>query len=253
MKEECKLCGCESRLCRSHIIPEFLYEKIYDRSPKRFWYLRMSKDETRKKIEQKGLREYLFCKKCEKKLSGYEKYAAEIIYAKNRKSPVILKNKASNKNITVYQFEKFDFKMFRLFLLSIIWRISISKEKFNTISIADEYETQLHEALKNEDPLEENQFCCFIQLMMKNDDTPFRGTILGPYETSYNDKQVINILLDGFLFSFIIGELTLPQGISEHMLNKEGKMSIVSRYINDDPNIMEAASLMVTNFGDLYK
>jgi len=82
----CKLCLHEKELRHSHILPEFMYQNLYDQAPKRFYTLTVNLDkaeESKKKIEQKGIREYLLCGDCEVQLSKFENYAAETIYAKN--------------------------------------------------------------------------------------------------------------------------------------------------------------------------
>jgi hypothetical protein len=242
-------------LCNSHIIPEFFYDNIYDKKPRRFWYLTSDSKSSSKtrKIEQKGLRERLLCKNCERELSVYEKYAAEIIYAKNKKSPVILTEKAQSKNTKVYRFEGYDYDKFKLFLISILWRLSIAEKYMNTVKIDKDIQERLRVSLDSEESLPENDCICFLQLITHSDQTPFSSTIIGPYETEYKERQVINILIDGFLFSFIIGTIELEKGIQEHILNKDGKMSIASRCVNDDPNLMEAITRMTSDFGDLYK
>ena len=85
----CKLCNLEKELRNSHIIPEFMYQNLYDHQPKRFYSLNVNVDEENKssnRIEQKGIREYLVCNDCEGILSKYENYAAETIYAKNKEN-----------------------------------------------------------------------------------------------------------------------------------------------------------------------
>jgi hypothetical protein len=252
MISECKLCGKVTKLCRSHIIPEFLYRNIYDKSPKKFWVLVSSIAGKKRAQMQKGIREYLLCEKCENKISVYERYAERILYAQNRNSPVKLIRSSSSNNMTFHEFEGFDYRTFRLFLLSLLWRILISKENYDTDYIDNSVQAYLKSAIQGEDPLNENDFCCFIQMMVHRDGSPFGHTILGPFQTSYHEKDVLNILIDSFLFSFIIGQIELPTEINSHILNNQGKMTIIKRCVNDDPNIMEAVKRMAEDFGDLY-
>ena len=63
----CKLCLCNKEIRNSHIIPEFMYQNIYDPEPKRFIALTVNSinlEYSRKKFEQKGIREYLLCGDC---------------------------------------------------------------------------------------------------------------------------------------------------------------------------------------------
>lgn len=252
-KRTCKLCRKNKKLCKSHIIPEFFYENIYDKDPRKFWYLKTDNIKSEKKIEQKGLRELLLCKECEVKFSKYEKYAAEIIYAKNLKSNVILKDKTKSSDMTIYRFQGYDYFKFKQFLMSILWRLAISKKYFDIVNLDDKNKERIRESLDIENELPANENICFVQLIMQSDDTPFCSTIIGPYNTEYKDRKVVNILIDGFLFSFIIGKIQLDNDVIDHVLNNKGEMSIASRYVNDDQHLMDAVRKMVYEFGGLYK
>src|SRR5680860_660682 len=70
----CKLCGTSAAIVKSHILPEFVYQNLYD-PQHRFLDLGSSNEKTLT-IQQKGLRERLLCKDCEIKLCKYESYAA---------------------------------------------------------------------------------------------------------------------------------------------------------------------------------
>lgn len=75
MTRTCKLCCKEKELRHSNILPEFMYQNLYDTSPKSFYTLSVDIDNSensKRKIEQKGIHEYLLCGDCEFQLSKYE-------------------------------------------------------------------------------------------------------------------------------------------------------------------------------------
>ena len=75
---KCRLCQRERDLCKSHIIPEFLYKPLYDIHHR---FNRIPEASNGKvTYEQKGIRERLLCSDCENQLSRYEKYAKEVLY-----------------------------------------------------------------------------------------------------------------------------------------------------------------------------
>src|SRR4051794_32678372 len=75
----CRLCGSNDELRDSHIIPEFMYQPLYDDKHRAF---SVSIDGTAKEsVIQKGLREKLLCQVCETRLSKLEHYAAPVIRA----------------------------------------------------------------------------------------------------------------------------------------------------------------------------
>lgn len=68
----CALCLADRPLRESHIIPEFMYQALYD-DIHRFHVLSKEPQE-RNKLFQKGLREALLCDDCEQYMGRYERY-----------------------------------------------------------------------------------------------------------------------------------------------------------------------------------
>ena len=74
----CKLCLQKKKLVRSHIIPEFLYKRLYNEKHQFFVISNDSKIHDR--VLQKGLREYLLCQECDGEiLSSYEHYTSRVL------------------------------------------------------------------------------------------------------------------------------------------------------------------------------
>ncbi len=157
MIHTCKLCQLEKQLRRSHILPEFMYQNLYDENPRRFHTLNIDLDDiskSSKKIEQKGIREFLLCDQCEGLISKYENYAAETIYAKNNgnNANIVNASKTDDGQYTLYDYEGFSYKEFKLFLLSILWRMLVS-ENFTEIKGEEEILERLRIAILSEDPI----------------------------------------------------------------------------------------------------
>lgn len=203
MTGTCKLCKNEKELQRSHILPEFMYQ-----NPKRFYTLHVNLDDlakSSKKIEQKGIREFLLCKECEVLISKYENYAAETIYAKNKsnKADILDASKTDDGRYTLYNYAGFSYKEFKLFLMSIFWRMLIS-ERFTEIQGEEVILEKLRDAVYSEDPLEYDDFGCLLQVIRYNEDQLASKFILSPYLTKDGDNLVVNQLIDGFMYSFYL-------------------------------------------------
>jgi hypothetical protein len=69
----CALCQQNKQLCDSHIVPEFMYQHMYDANHRFRVLSRNEVDATR--FLRKGLREELLCRDCEAKFSKWESYA----------------------------------------------------------------------------------------------------------------------------------------------------------------------------------
>lgn len=116
----CALCLKDAELCRSHVIPEFLYESLYDEKH-RLHVLSVLPDQPNWR-EQKGLRERLLCEACEQLLSPWERYASLVL-----KGGVPL---AYRREGNVVFISGLDYRQFKLFQLSVLWRAGISSLPF---------------------------------------------------------------------------------------------------------------------------
>lgn len=101
----------------SHVLPEFMYRYLYDEKGRMLGIHGQGK--LNKEHVQKGLREKLLCFDCEQFLNNnYEKRFKRYWVDTEPLPHTIL----SHKKVTL----KFDYQVFKLFLLSVIWRCSIS-------------------------------------------------------------------------------------------------------------------------------
>jgi len=121
---QCALCRGEGPLRQSHIVPEFLHRSVYD-DRHRTLVLGLERPT---KVLQKGVREALLCDACEARFQRYEHYFAELWY-RNRRLPTL---KAGD----FYTLENLDYTKFKLFILSIVWRGSVSRRpEFDGMSL----------------------------------------------------------------------------------------------------------------------
>ena len=241
MKGICKLCNCEKTLKKSHIVPEFMFKNIYDNKPKRFFTIiidLIDKEKSLKKIEQMGICEYLLCGNCEGVLSKYEKYAAETIYGKGKrkKSYIINANAINDLGLFTYQCQNINYTEFRLFLLSLLWRLSIS-QTFNTPDICDEKKEILREAILNRNPLNYDDFGCLLQIIMYDNNQVVKGIITQPYMTNSKNNPLLNILIDGIMYSFFLNSKNLPENEKGVFIKQNGSLTMIGRYLNQDKEL----------------
>jgi hypothetical protein len=158
----CKLCGQPSELQNSHIIPEIFYDLIYDEKPRRFHVIQADPS---KKIEygQQGHREHLLCRECEGKFGKLEDYVkrtfidGKIVDGKRPQA-------AKMQDCIVLQ--NLEYKKFKLFLLSLLWRMSITTlDFFANVSLGQKHEEKIRKALLDEDPLQPEDYPCTFELM----------------------------------------------------------------------------------------
>lgn len=237
----CKLCQKEKKLRRSHIFPEFMYQNIYDENPKRFYSLNVDLEEllnSTKRIEQKGIREYLLCDSCEVKFSKNEEYAAETIYAKRNQNEtyIVSQSETPNKDYWLYEYAGFSYEKFKLFLMSLLWRIVIS-DSYQTPSVRPDLLEKLRLSLLDEDPLDYDDFGCLVQVVKYSKNKLVSKFILQPYVTRGLDSDIINVLIDGFMYSFYLTSKEINQVQKDFFLKPDGTMKIVGRLIFNDKSL----------------
>jgi hypothetical protein len=187
----CRLCLQQTTLRNSHILPEFFYLNLYDQLHRAVNVPSNAKE----KIIQKGLREYLLCQKCETKFSKYERYASRLLQG----IPKFLKDPSG---CFVYS-DKVNYKNFKLFQLSLLWRASVSKE-FVQVNLG-KHEEKVRRMLDEETPGSFLDYGCWLVM----------------YPNPKKIKRIIwspaTVKLDGHNgYKFMIGDLMWYFFVTSH-------------------------------------
>jgi len=236
------LCLEDKEIRKSHIIPEFMYQNVYDSNPRRFHSLNVDKVEpelSTSRIEQKGIREYLLCDECEGKLSKNERYASETIYGTGRGNSTYFIDSQVSENHDEWLdiLGGFSYYHFKLFQMSLLWRLIIS-ETFKTPEVGADITEKLRMAIYNEDPLEFDELPCLIQSLRYSENQLVSKIILEPYVTGAN-SDIINILIDGFIYTFFLNSENISPDQKDFLLHSDGSMKIIGRLVQKDPIIFD--------------
>lgn len=124
----CKLCCREDEnlLKKSHIIPNFMYQYLFDEQNRIAVVASTELTKKDRKFKTQPTGEYeqgILCSTCDNELKGqYESYAAKALYGKDisiNNAPKVKRyqNKAGQKWSVI---ENIDYHKFKLFLLSIL-------------------------------------------------------------------------------------------------------------------------------------
>ena len=150
----CKLCLQEATLRNSHIVPEFLYKKIYDEKGRM-----MVISDRGPPWQQKGRRERLLCDHCEQLLNErYEKpFHAWWKEAVPRQLP---------QDARQVRFKTHDYVGFRLFHLSVLWRASVALHRdWNKVWLGP-HEERIRKLLLDFDPGPPGQYQLVAEIML---------------------------------------------------------------------------------------
>jgi hypothetical protein len=112
----------------------------------------------------KGLREYLLCELCERKFRDYETYAHEVIFGRQ---PLTVEDNQAHPNVPV--FHGIRYAEFKLFLFSLLWRMSVAKnDYFSAVSLGSYHEEKLRQMLLTGDPGKPHEYGCILSPVFHN-------------------------------------------------------------------------------------
>lgn len=209
MNAECRLCQSQEELRNSHVLPEFLYESLYDEKH-RFKAIHMDGSESpSSRLEQKGYRERLLCQKCETKLSRLEGYASKNYFVAPDRVNLGM---AGLERPYGFEYRGLEYETMKLFQLSLLWRISVATIKpFSGVSVGQEHEERLRNILLTENAPAVEAYPCFIS----EDPAIPRGELWGSpltHTESSNGTQIVTIFVDNQFWQFEVAERANTSG-----------------------------------------
>ena len=203
---KCKLCNEDKKLLKhSHIIPDFMYKGLFDE--KHFIApLDLIEFEVKKFISNGFYDSNILCEKCDNNILGsLESYASIVIWGGkgNPKSYPSTEHKTNQLNQKYLYLTNIDYSKFKLFLLSIIWRASISKQKiFNTVSLG-EHENIIGRMILENNPGKFYDYPVGIFVLTQNKNIPTK-MISNPVRVNKDSDLSYLFLINGFVLNFKI-------------------------------------------------
>ncbi len=222
----CALCRNETELRNSHIYPEFLYETLYD--PIHRLQLLTIEPDQRNKYKQNGFKEKLLCDSCEQKLSVWEGYASKVL-----QGGVPLRTKTEGSKIWI---EGVDYAPFKLFMLSVLWRASVSTQNFFKCVELGPHEEILRGHLLRADPGKHSDYPCFMFGMKYRNDAR-ADLMIQPQKTKLQSKAAYCFVFGGLMWVFSVSKEKLPIALLSEVLNEAGRVVVRVR------DVMEMSGL----------
>jgi len=198
MKSEntCRLCLNSPSLRKSHIVSSSIFSLIRDETMNNRFYEICNKTN---KIVQDGPKEYLLCDECEQKIGRYEKYYKEAIHLSRHKIKII-----QDKKVAIIG--NLDYSKIKLFLLSILWRMSISSlSHFTNVSLANDEEI-IRKLILEENPGRSREYPIAAIIPL----------IEGKMNESWTCFPFVSDQADGTIYSMIIGGILYSISMTQH-------------------------------------
>lgn len=236
--KKCPLCGEYKLLCDSHILPEFVYRPTYDLA-----HTAVKVDIDKNKIgkTQKGFSEWMLCTECEKKLNKWETYFANVWFHKgHRLRPLKLEE-------DLIFIKGLDYKKFKLFHLSLIWRAGISKRsEFDAVRLGPHSE-KIRIMLWDENPGEPEDYQ-FIGLAIRDAKTlGFYDRLIRAFETSKLDRhQIYSVFSGGVMWEYWVSSHTFNRQVPP-CLEKDGTLVMAVQDWDKNLSIQDLAKHVKKN------
>lgn len=249
MKGICKLCGLERDLIKkSHIIPEFMYQYLFDADHKIIVTDTYGLLDKNSKPGYKLTGEYegeILCNKCDNEIIGqYESYSSKTIFGTNIPIEIAPKvtpyHNAKGQNWS--QCENIDYNKYKLFLLSILWRAHIStRPLFKEINLGPHGEI-IRQMILNGDAGEEEDYPIVHWTTVHNGAIP-TDYVLQPRMIRFKAHRIHIFPISGMFILFYVSNHEKPRGVMDYTIRKNGTMiiehipigqgwSFIAKYLN---------------------
>jgi hypothetical protein len=223
-------------LKKSHIIPEFVYTTLYDEKH-RFHVLSNSSVKGPAKL-QKGIREHLLCGECEGSLSKYERYMSLILSGR-----LEVKSSRDGKLVTL---EGLDYKQFRLFGLSVLWRASVSSlQMFEQVKLGP-HEEIMRKMILAEDPGRSDQYP-FMLVPVVHEDEVQTDLIMQPTWTRSEGHYGYRFVFGGLTWVYLVSSHKPPFVIANATVSEQGRTIMLISDIERMPFITNLVQELVEN------
>ncbi len=203
---KCKLCTENKKLIkRSHIIPDFMYKGLFDKkhfiAPVDIVELKVKKN-----IPTGFYDSNILCKKCDNQIIGnLESYSSIVLWGGQGKaeSYPIIKRKINQLNQKYLHIINIDYTKFKLFLLSIIWRASISKQKFFESVNLGEQEKKIGKMIYDKNPGKSSDYPVGLFVLNENINSPTK-MIANPIKIQTGENLSYLFLINRFVINYKI-------------------------------------------------
>ncbi|HCX20334.1 MAG: hypothetical protein CMB80_29550 [Flammeovirgaceae bacterium] len=209
-----------------------MYQELYD---EKHSFILTTNHEITKPDGKKSFRptgEYegnLLCQNCDNKIIGdLETYASKTLYGKGlppEQAPVVINHK--NQQGIQFSFVKnIDYKKFKLFLLSILWRASISTRPFfNEVSLGP-HEERLRKMIFEGNPGGEMDYPFQLKTYINDKSMP-TDYIGQPRTMRYEGHRIVTFFICGIFYGFLVSSHSKPTELNSTTIKKSNELKIL--------------------------
>ncbi|WP_418501226.1 hypothetical protein [Flagellimonas sp.] len=229
----------EKSLIKAHIIPDFMYSGMKSEEDKNIFLEVTYNLDTRwskqRKIQTGDFDKNILCEDCDNRIIGakYEKYAQISMYGKNidpKFAPICKNYKNPNNEFEFTICRNIDYGKMKVFLLSILWRASITKRKvFKAVDLGTKHEERIRQLIFDNIIPNALEYPIMMISFMRTKHN-FKNFIAQPKKIKFKDGLIAYVfLINSIQFIFFVNSIDhkIPEFIEKSMLKENGEMTII--------------------------
>ena len=234
----CKLCEKDKPLIRkSHIIPDFMYKGMFDENDKLVLQPFRQGTVENWEIKKPSDGEYeggLLCEECDNVLLGhyYEDYASKAMYGGQlpKSECPIFQSCISQHEIGFIKCENLNYHKFKLFLLSILWRASISTRTFfSEINLDKSDADKIRQMLLAKNGGMVDEFPIFISSYGNNHNLPKQLIAQPRLITSTESLKLYSFMINSYFYFYYVNKpnTTLPLFVTAETIKPSNDLNVI--------------------------
>ncbi len=226
---KCKLCLQEKKLCKkSHIIPNFTYKRELFRNSKNNSAISFDiKSGKKRNINTGEYESNILCEECDNKIIGsLEDYFSRILYGGKTKDDIRNGMIRQQDGLEYALVKNVDYKKIKLFLLSIIWRASISSRPFFRHVDLGPYEDKIRKFIFDNAEVSADFCPCSIFSFKKH--FLLEKSFFNPVKSKLGFSRVYQFFIGGLQYNFVITEKESDPSVLESALKENGELKVIS-------------------------
>lgn len=219
----CRLCLQEKELIKtSHIIPKFMYKGILEKN-KRIVETNLFNPSDAIFRPTGSYESGILCKACDNNVIGkLESYAAKILF----QNQSLTFRSEEDKYIKNLMLKDIDYTKFKLFLISLLWRASISTQKlFGAISLGSKHEESARKMIFENEPGRRDEFPTCIMGLETTVNLALR-TIVSPRKLTSNGNTQYMFWVNGFFYWYNISSYNMDDVFNRTPITENNEMTI---------------------------
>jgi len=233
---KCNLCLQEKQLItKSHIIPDFMYQDLFDDKHKMLSFNPYERAKGEGYIKKPSTGEYegeILCADCDNSILGsYEDYASKAIYGGQlhaNECPTFT-NYKNQAGIEFTLCKNLNYQKFKIFLLSILWRASISSRKFFSDISLGPHEEIIRKMIFVGNASEVDNYPIFMMTYINDKSMP-RDFVSQPQKRKTKDGFTTYIFfIGGLIYFFYVNSENhkIPDYILSETIKKTNEANII--------------------------